>query len=110
MTLKIRLRRQGKTNRPSYRLVVADVHSPRDGKYLETLGWYNPIESLEERTLSVDPVRIQHWLDQGAQLTEKAEKLVARAAPAVIRALKEKQMARQATLRQKKKASRKKAA
>ncbi len=45
MALKIRLRQQGRNNRPFYRLVVTDVRSPRDGKYVEMLGWYNPFES-----------------------------------------------------------------
>lgn len=91
MALKIRLRRQGRTNRPFYRLVVTDARSPRDGKFIESVGWYNPIESKEELNVSVKPERIQHWLELGAQLTEKAESLVARAAPAVIQQWKQKQ-------------------
>jgi small subunit ribosomal protein S16 len=84
MALKIRLRQQGRRNRLSYRLVVADCRSPRDGKYVEILGWYAPIERAEELQLSVCPDRIQHWLDQGALFTEKAEALVARAAPELM--------------------------
>ena len=45
MALKIRLRQQGRNNRPFYRLVVTDARSPRDGKYVEALGWYNPFEA-----------------------------------------------------------------
>ena len=48
MALKIRLRAQGRNNRETYRLVVADGRSPRDGKYMEMLGWYNPFESVPE--------------------------------------------------------------
>ena len=44
MALKIRLRQQGRKNRPFYRLVLTDSRTPRDGKYVEALGWYNPIE------------------------------------------------------------------
>lgn len=84
MALKIRLRQQGRRNRLSYRLVVADCRSPRDGKYVETLGWYAPIERAEELQLAVCADRVQHWLDQGALFTEKAEALVARAAPELM--------------------------
>ena len=45
MALKIRLRQQGRKNRPFYRMVVTDVRAPRDGKYCEALGWYNPFET-----------------------------------------------------------------
>lgn len=84
MALKIRLRQQGRRNRISYRLVVADCRSPRDGKYVETLGWYAPVEATPELQLSLSEERIQHWLDQGALFTEKAEALVARAAPELM--------------------------
>ncbi len=96
MTVSIRLRKQGRTNRPFYRLVAADSRSPRDGKYLETLGWYNPVERNEEKTLSVDVERVEHWVNQGAQLSEKAEKLVARAAPHITTALTQKAVAKRA--------------
>lgn len=88
--LKIRLRQMGRTNRLVYRLVVADSRSPRDGKYLEMVGSYNPhVEGADD--VSVIEDRIQYWLSQGAELTEKAERLVARAAPGIIKALREKQ-------------------
>ena len=103
MALKIRLRKQGRTHRPFYRLVVMDGRRKRDGEYVEKLGWYNPVEEREELHLSVNAERVQHWLDQGAVLTEKAEKLVARAAPAVIKGLTEKRLARRAKRRQKRK-------
>jgi small subunit ribosomal protein S16 len=57
MALKIRLRQQGRNNRPFYRLVVADVRSPRDGKYLEALGWYNPFEAEADRSFSANAER-----------------------------------------------------
>ena len=85
MALKIRLRQQGRTNRPFYRLVVTDSRYPRDGKYLEALGWYNPIEAELEKMLSIKVDRIQHWLGVGAQLTDKAASLIAKSAPQIIR-------------------------
>lgn len=84
MALKIRLRQQGRTNRAFYRLVVTDARSPRDGKYIELLGWYNPIEVEDEKKFSLDAERIGHWLNLGAQLTETAESLIRRTAPQVI--------------------------
>jgi small subunit ribosomal protein S16 len=85
MALKIRLRQQGRTNRQFYRLVVTDVRAPRDGKYVESIGWYNPVEQEEDKILSLDAGRLQYWISQGAQLTETVEALVAKSAPAVLR-------------------------
>ncbi len=77
MALKIRLRQQGRKNRPFYRLVVADCRSPRDGKYVEAIGWYNPFEKeLEKSAVHRMQTAIQHWLDQGAELTRMREALV----------------------------------
>lgn len=104
MALKIRLRQQGRKNRATYRLVVTDCRSPRDGKYVEMLGWYNPFESEEDLTLSIQSDRIQHWLDQGAQFTDKARALVAKVAPAVLRQQKEKELAHRAKVAAKRKA------
>lgn len=93
MALKIRLRQMGRTNRLMYRLVVADSRSPRDGKYLEMLGHYNPHLTGNE-DVSVIEDRLQYWIDRGAELSEKVECLVARAAPGVMKALREKQNAK----------------
>jgi small subunit ribosomal protein S16 len=103
MALKIRLRKQGRTNRATYRLVVADCRSPRDGKYVEMLGWYNPFEDKEELSLSIKPDRIQFWLDQGAQLTDKAKCLVAKLAPAIVRQQTERETGRRAKVAAKRK-------
>jgi small subunit ribosomal protein S16 len=84
MALKIRLRRQGRKNRAFYRLVVADAKSPRDGKYVESLGWYNPIEADETKKSEIKVDRVQHWLSVGAELTDKAESLIRRRAPQLI--------------------------
>jgi len=110
MALKIRLRQQGRTNRPFYRLVLTDVRAPRDGKYLEALGWYNPFEAEEDKSLSLDAARIQHWLNLGAEISDSAESLVAKVAPSVIRAQTEKALALKAKETAKRKARKKAAA
>jgi len=107
MALKIRLRQQGRKNLRVYRLVLTDSRSPRDGKYIETLGWYNPYESEAEKSLKVEGERVKHWLDLGAVLSEKAEKLVKQGAPQVIEALREKQAAARMKVCAKKRALRK---
>ncbi len=71
--VRIRLRRTGKTGQPSYRIVAADKESPRDGKFLEILGYYNP--RTEPATIVVHEDRVYHWLKNGAQLTESVEQL-----------------------------------
>ncbi len=63
--VKIRLRRTGKTKQPSYRLVVADSRSPRDGKFIEIIGHYNPIQ--QPKVLEIDADRARYWLSVGAQ-------------------------------------------
>ncbi|WP_284452494.1 30S ribosomal protein S16 [Parachlamydia acanthamoebae] len=93
MALKIRLRQQGRTNRPFYRVVVTDCCAPRDGRYLEDLGWYNPGEAEADKNLLIRADRVQHWLNLGAQLTEKTESLVAQAAPSILREQTEKKLA-----------------
>jgi small subunit ribosomal protein S16 len=72
MSLKIRLARAGAKKRPYYRIVVADSKSPRDGRYIEKLGTYNPLlprDSAERVKLAED--RVKHWLSQGAQPTDR---------------------------------------
>ncbi len=110
MSLKIRLRQQGRKNSLVYRLVLSDSRSPRDGKYIELLGWYNPQEAEAEKNLKVESDRVLHWLQLGAVLTEKAEKLVERAAPEVIAVMRKKAEEKRVKLREKRKASRKKEA
>mgnify|MGYP006296246375 FL=1 len=62
--VRIRLRRVGARNQPSYRIVVADKESPRDGRFLEIIGHYNP--RTEPSTIVVDEDRLYHWLGNGA--------------------------------------------
>ncbi len=92
MALKIRLRQQGRSHRPFYRVVVADCRSPRDGKYVEAIGWYNPLESVAERNLYIKPDRVQHWLSHGAEITDKVESLIKQAAPEVLKQHQERAM------------------
>jgi len=92
MALKIRLRQQGRTNRQTYRLVVTDIRNPRDGKYLEMIGWYNPFDTTKEAQLNVE--RIQYWVGQGAQMTPNAQTLIARTAPELIKEIRAKEQMR----------------
>jgi len=110
MALKIRLRQQGRNNRPFYRLVVADGRSPRDGKYVEAIGWYNPFASKAEQEFSFDAERAQHWLNQGAILTESAQALIQKTAPSIVKELTQKKVASRAKAAAKRKARKKAAA
>ena len=75
--LKLRLRRTGAKKRPSYRIVVAEHSSPRDGRFIEIIGHYNPL--TEPSTVKVDEERARHWLSVGAQPTETVAGLLKRA-------------------------------
>jgi small subunit ribosomal protein S16 len=77
MALKIRLRQQGRRNRQVYRLVVTDVRTRRDGKYIEMLGWYDP-NMADATNGAIKTDRIRHWLSVGAQLSENAHSFVKR--------------------------------
>jgi small subunit ribosomal protein S16 len=74
--LRIRLRRVGKKKRPAYRIVVADSRSPRDGAFIETIGLYDPL--TDPATVNIDEEKARKWLQQGAQPSETAAKLLAR--------------------------------
>lgn len=74
MAVKIRLRRVGKKKQPTYRVVVADSRSPRDGRVIETIGRYGPRE--DPPAVEIDPDKALGWLRQGAQPTERAQKLL----------------------------------
>ena len=77
--VKIRLARTGAKKRPFYHLVAADSRSPRDGRFIERLGYFNPIAVGGEVRLKVDTARVDHWVARGAQLSGRASKLVAEA-------------------------------
>ncbi|RJE82273.1 30S ribosomal protein S16 [Paracoccus onubensis] len=77
MAVKIRLARGGSKKRPHYAIVAADTRKPRDGRFLEKLGTYNPLlpKDSEER-VKMDMERVQHWLDQGAQPTDRVARFL----------------------------------
>ena len=72
--VRIRLRRQGAKKQPSYRIVVADQRSPRDGKFIEIIGHFNP--RTEPNTVEVDRERALYWLKQGARPSEAVARLL----------------------------------
>lgn len=73
--VKIRLSRFGSTHNPHYRIVVADVRRPRDGGYIESVGYYDPRKTTEQY-LKVDVERAQEWIAKGAQPTQTARRLL----------------------------------
>ncbi len=75
--VKIRLRRVGAKNRPSYRLVVADSRAPRDGAFINIIGHYDPLTDPE--TVVIDEEKALYWLRQGAQATNTAARLLSKA-------------------------------
>jgi len=80
--VKIRLRRTGCNNNATYRVVAADSRSPRDGKFLEILGWYTPKQDGEN--FKVDLERIAYWQSKGAQLSETVASMVRKAKKASV--------------------------
>jgi len=74
MQVKIRLARHGAKKRPFYRIVIASSESPRDGKYLENVGTYNPLKDPVEVTLKAE--RIKYWIDQGAIPSDTVKSLL----------------------------------
>ncbi|MFZ5352593.1 MAG: 30S ribosomal protein S16 [Bacillota bacterium] len=74
MAVKIRLRRMGAKKAPFYRVVVADSRSPRDGKFIEEIGYYNPI--TEPAEIKIDAEKAQKWLKDGAQPSDTVKSLL----------------------------------
>ena len=72
--VKIRLRRMGAKKAPYYRVVVADSHSPRDGRFIEELGTYDPMADSDKR--KVDMERVKYWISNGAQPTDTVRGLI----------------------------------
>ena len=73
MAVKIRLRRMGAKKSPFYRIVVADSRYPRDGRFIEEIGYYNPME--EPSVVKVDPEKARKWMENGAQPTDTVKAL-----------------------------------
>lgn len=74
--VKIRLARGGAKKTPFYHLVVTDSRNKRDGRNIERLGFFNPVARGQEQRLRVDTDRVDHWVGQGAQLSERADHLI----------------------------------
>ncbi len=74
MAVSIRLRREGTTNRPYYKVVVADSRSPRDGKFIEIIGTYDPKKTGHNSTLDI--ARAEHWIARGAQPSDTVRSLL----------------------------------
>ena len=72
----IRLARSGAKKRPFYHIVVTDSRSRRDGRYIERLGFYNPIAAGQEQELSLDRERLDYWLSEGATASDRVAKLI----------------------------------
>jgi small subunit ribosomal protein S16 len=79
MSVRVRLTRVGSKKNPLWRVVVADQRSPRDGRFIESIGHYNP--QTEPSTIVIDDERLRHWIDRGARPTNTVKKLM-RARPA----------------------------
>ena len=73
MAVKIRLRRMGAKKNPFYRIVVADSRDPRDGRFIEEIGYYNPLKEPAE--VKVDAEKVQTWITNGAQPTDTVKRL-----------------------------------
>ncbi|MBD5115662.1 MAG: 30S ribosomal protein S16 [Ruminococcaceae bacterium] len=74
MAVKIRLRRMGARNNPFYRVVVADSRSPRDGRFIEELGYYDP--KSDPAVISIDKEKAEEWIKKGAQPTDTVKRLL----------------------------------
>lgn len=74
MAVKIRLRRMGAKKSPFYRIVVADSRYPRDGRFIEEIGYYNPM--VEPKVVKVDPEKAKKWIANGAQPTDTVKALL----------------------------------
>ena len=75
MAVKIRLRRMGQKKAPFYRIVVADSRSPRDGRFIEEIGYYNPL--TEPAEIKIDSEKATRWINDGAQPTDVVKRLLA---------------------------------
>ena len=82
MSVTIRLRREGSSKRPRYRVVVTDSRSPRDGRFIEIIGHYNPV--TQPPTVKIDRDRASAWISKGAQPSNTVKKLIAVAAKAAV--------------------------
>jgi small subunit ribosomal protein S16 len=82
VAVTIRLRREGSSKRPRYRVVVSDSRAPRDGRFIEIIGHYNPV--TQPPTVKIDRDRASAWISKGAQPSNTVKKLIAVAAKAAV--------------------------
>jgi small subunit ribosomal protein S16 len=80
--VKIRLSRGGSKKRPFYHLTVTDSRSSRDGRFIERVGFFNPVARGQEERLRVDSERVDYWVGQGAQVSDRVKSLIKEAAKA----------------------------
>ena len=80
MSVKIRMKRVGTKNTPAFRIVVADSRSPRDGKFIEEIGTYQPLKKGDNFTLKLD--RAQYWISKGAQASDNVASFIKKAGKA----------------------------
>jgi len=80
MAVRIRLKRAGAKNAPAYRIVVADSRSPRDGKFIEGIGWYTPLKKGDNFKLDLE--RARYWVSKGAQPSETVASFIKKAGKA----------------------------
>jgi small subunit ribosomal protein S16 len=73
--VKIRLTRGGAKKRPFYHIIVTDSRSARDGRNIERVGYYNPVAAGNDKRVELDIARVQHWIGNGAQMTDKVADL-----------------------------------
>ncbi len=102
MALIIRMRQQGASSRQRFRIVLTDSRNPRDGKYVEKLGWYNPF-APNDKNYFLDVPRLQYWLGMGAEISDRVKSLVKKMAPEIVKEMGEKKVARMAKARAKRK-------
>ena len=76
MAVKLRLKRMGSKQKPFYRIVAADSRSPRDGRFIETVGTYNPI--IKENNVTIDEEKVAKWINNGAQPTDTVRSLLSK--------------------------------
>ncbi|HEV2328663.1 MAG TPA: 30S ribosomal protein S16 [Verrucomicrobiae bacterium] len=84
MAVKIRMKRVGTKNMPAFRIVVADSRSPRDGKFIEEIGTYNPLKKGDNFSLKLD--RAQYWIGKGAQASDTVASFIKKAGKAAAAA------------------------
>jgi small subunit ribosomal protein S16 len=82
----IRLSRGGAKKRPFYQVVVTDSRNPRDGRFIERLGFFNPIAAGKEVSLQLDMERVDYWLNNGAQPSERVQHLIKQVRKAAVQA------------------------